>query len=270
LHWRIVDDAKLALGENAGEEAKMELPALDDAARQNLRDVFAWRYEFDAATRQAAKTSVTALRRQAEELDEEAKQLFAAERVTHPIRSTSGKLSAADAGVAMHKFLQNVALDKTGTTASLEDEARQMEKTGILSAEECAVLDLAAVAAFWKSEPGKKILTQSDNVKRELAFTARFSPQGLAEIMDKSADAKLADEFVVVQGVADLVVLLPKEIWLLDFKTDQVRANDLPAKRKLYEPQLKLYARALEKIYSRPVTRCWLHFLSIKKTLDAG
>jgi ATP-dependent exoDNAse (exonuclease V) beta subunit len=30
----------------------------------------------------------------------------------------------------------------------------------------------------------------------------------------------------------------------------------------MYQPQLNLYARALERIYRKPVTECWLHFLS--------
>ncbi len=78
----------------------------------------------------------------------------------------------------------------------------------------------------------------------------------------------LKDEFIVVQGVADLVVLLPKEIWLVDFKTDEVDDEILPAKIKNYAPQLKLYAGALSKIYSRPVTQCWLHFLSAQRTIE--
>ena len=78
----------------------------------------------------------------------------------------------------------------------------------------------------------------------------------------------MEDEFVVVQGVVDLVVLLPEEIWLADFKTDEITANGLPEKKRLYAPQLKLYARALEKIYSRPVTERWLHFLPARKTVD--
>ena len=53
----------------------------------------------------------------------------------------------------------------------------------------------------------------------------------------------MEDEFVVVQGVADLVVLLPEEIWLVDFKTDEIAADELPEKKRLYEPQLKLYAQ---------------------------
>jgi len=52
-----------------------------------------------------------------------------------------------------------------------------------------------------------------------------------------------------------------------------VRADELPEKIKLYEIQLKLYARALAKIYSRPVysrpvTNGWLHFLDARKTAD--
>jgi ATP-dependent exoDNAse (exonuclease V) beta subunit len=70
-----------------------------------------------------------------------------------------------------------------------------------------------------------------------------------------------------VQGVADLVVLLPQEIWIVDFKTDAADAGDLPEKTKSYAPQLKLYSRALGKIYARPATHCWLHFLFARETV---
>ena len=65
-----------------------------------------------------------------------------------------------------------------------------------------------------------------------------------------------------------MAVLLEKEIWLVDFKTDEFGARDLPEKIKMYLPQLKLYARALEKIYSRPATDCRLHFLHARKTVQ--
>ena len=127
---------------------------------------------------------------------------------------------------------------------------------------------MKAVAAFWNSDFGKKILANGTDVKRELPFTAKFSPKELDEILERKSEAGLEKEFVVVQGVADLVVLLPMEIWLVDFKTDEVRANELPETIKIYSPQLKLYARALGEIYSRPVTNCWLHFLAAQKTVD--
>jgi ATP-dependent helicase/nuclease subunit A len=186
-------------------------------------------------------------------------------------------LNAAEAGTAHHKFLQHVALEKTGGRTALEVEARRLEREKILSAEECAVLDLDALANFWDSPLGGKIREQPpDSVKRELPFTARFSPEELDALAGSSRcddrtpqrGVPASNEFVVVQGVADLVVLLPKEIWLVDFKTDQVRADELPAKVKLYSPQLKFYASALAKIYSRPVANSWLHFLSARRTVE--
>ena len=42
----------------------------------------------------------------------------------------------------------------------------------------------------------------------------------------------LEDEFVVVQGVADLVVVLPGEIWLVDFKTDELKSGELTGRRR--------------------------------------
>jgi len=64
------------------------------------------------------------------------------------------------------------------------------------------------------------------------------------------------------------VVLLPAEIWLVDFKTDDVRAGELEMKKRLYEPQLRLYAAALEKIFSRKVTQRALHFLAAQRTVE--
>jgi ATP-dependent helicase/nuclease subunit A len=127
-------------------------------------------------------------------------------------------------------------------------------------------LDLGGLAAFWNSPLGKTIQANAANVWRELPFTARFNPVEIEEITGRKAEAGLEDEFIVVQGVADLVVLRPDEIWLVDFKTDDVRADDLAGKIKAYAPQLKLYAAALEKIFARKVTVRALHFLAARRT----
>ncbi|HEX7618552.1 MAG TPA: 3'-5' exonuclease, partial [Verrucomicrobiae bacterium] len=264
LHWRIVDDAELAgdsTGSSRGDEAQTETisepPPVGcheyDGAAEKVRARLEWNYPFKAATKRKAKSSVTELRRAAEELDEEAEQVFQPRRFS--TKRLRDKLSAAETGAAHHQFLQHVTLEKTGDRATLAMEAQRLERENILSAEERALLDLEAVADFWDSLPGRRIRAQPpDSVKRELPFTAKFSPAELAEITGAKAEAGLENEFVVVQGVADLAVLLPEEIWLVDFKTDEVRADELPEKTKLYEPQLRLYARALAKIYSRPVT----------------
>jgi ATP-dependent helicase/nuclease subunit A len=176
-------------------------------------------------------------------------------------------LSAAETGTAHHKFLQRVALESAADVAALKAEAGRLEREKVLSADERAALNLEDIAAFWRSEPGRKIRAQAASVRRELPFTARFSPPELETLTGVKSAPGLEGEFVVVQGVADLVVLLPEEIWLVDFKTDEIHKDELPDRIKTYTPQLKLYAQALEKIYSRPVTARWLHFLAARKTV---
>ena len=250
------------------------MPELDEETRRKLQKTLAWQYGFAAATERAAKSSVTDLRRQAaDESDDEAEKAFDFQYSekrparTPALPGQNRKLGAADAGTATHKFLQHLNLENAVDLNSLKAEAERLERAKILSVDERAVLDLKAIAAFWNSDAGQKIRAHAMNVKRELAFTAKFSPAELSEIIDTKSVSDLENEFVVVQGVADLVVLLPQEIWLVDFKTDEVRAVELTDKAKLYAPQLKLYALALAKIYSRPVTNCWLHFLSAQKTM---
>jgi ATP-dependent helicase/nuclease subunit A len=283
LRWRIADDAELSAQLAISHRpSAMKLPALDDTTEKRLRSMLAWEYPFTAATKRAAKSSVTALRRQAaDELDDEAEQVFTPWRIARlarhglPTRTPNSKLrtaklSAAEIGAAHHKFLQHLALENANDVATLKAEAARLEREKVLSADEFAALDVKAIAEFWGSAPGKKIRAQAANVQRELAFTAKFSPQELAEATGTKPEAGLENEFVVVQGVADLAVLLSEEIWLVDFKTDDIRAGELSAKTKIYAPQLKLYAHALSRIYSRPVTNCWLHFLSPRRSVSVS
>jgi ATP-dependent helicase/nuclease subunit A len=83
----------------------------------------------------------------------------------------------------------------------------------------------------------------------------------------QSAAAINAAECVVVQGVADLAVLRPEGIWLVDFKTDRIEEDQLAERVREYTPQLGLYALALERIYQRPVEERWLHFLHLRRTV---
>lgn len=272
LRWQLITDGDLVekiVSTDASAEA--EPMALDATAVEELRRRLDKPYAFAAATGRKAKSSVTTLRREAVELDDEAEQFFPRESMARSsarpkARPDDSKLSAQAIGLAHHKFLQHVALDKTGNLAA---EAERLIQENYLSAAEVAALDLDAVAIFWNSPLGEKIVTHIAAVRRELPFTARFSPTEISQIIGgKAASAEMENEFVVVQGVADLVVLLPAEIWLVDFKTDAVRSSELDDKIRTYTPQLVLYAAALEKTFARKVTVRALHFLAARKTQE--
>ncbi len=267
LRWRLVTDAELAGVDSAeieNRKPETETPAPDSAALKKLQIVLGWNYPQPLATKQKAKVSVTELRRMAEESGDEAEQIFSRPKFAN-LKSgiRNQKLKAAETGTAHHKFLEHFAMDKTDDLAA---EAARLVRENYLSPEEGASLDLTSLAAFWNSPLGKKISSHAAAVRRELPFTARFTSAEIAEITGKNSPTGMENEFVIVQGVADLVVLLPAEIWLVDFKTDALQASDLDEKLQTYAPQLKLYAAALEKIFPQKVLLRALHFLSAHRT----
>lgn len=236
-----------------------------DLSREAL-DRLDWHYAFRPEMEIPAKAAVSDLRRAMSEADEEeASRLFA---VDTRARASGGKLTAAEIGSAHHTFLERAQLERSGSMDGLREEAARLLREKVLTPAQCASLDLPALAAFWQSEPGRELLGRLPALRRELAFTARMELPELARLGAGQFDGADAGEFIVVQGVIDLAAILPEEIWLLDFKTDHFPAQELTEKIKAYRPQIELYAQAISRIYRRPVTRRWLHFLAHRHTAE--
>ena len=283
LHWTVYRDQDSRLAEDVGEvsgsaPAAGVLASLDESALRALRERLSWQYPFAAATTEPAKMSVSALRRRVlEDTDEEAQPLPFLRENARSFRIDEARLTAVEAGIAHHLFPQFAMLDQVGSIESLQREARRLEGEAVLTSAERAALDLTRIAAFWQTEVGCQILSHKAAVHREVPFTARLTLSEVPQVLSGSADfsakkfsdrARLADEYIVVQGVVDLLVLLPEELWLLDFKTDSVRERDWKEKARSYAPQVRLYSFALGRIYRRPVKNCWLHFLALSKTVE--
>ena len=271
MSWEIFSAGLLVTAEavNAAEVLSQADFTADAETWEQLEGRLQWTNKFAAASEQAAKVSVSTLRRAAAERAEEEAERWADKtfNIQHStFKAGRNKKSAADIGTAHHRFLQFVALG-AADESTLKAEAQRLEQAGILSAGEVAVLDFAALAAFWQSELGRRICARPAEVHRELEFTARFSLAKISAITGQSVAAEMKDEFVVVQGVADLAVIGEKEIWLVDFKTDEVRQDSLAGHVKKYEPQLRLYAQALERIYRKPVAQSWLYFLALREAV---
>ncbi len=267
LSWKIVNDHDPLFLET---EKPIKQAALSESlgadTLNKIRSQIEWQYPFVAAALQPAKTSVSVLRRESAEAIEETVPFFAFGQSKTP--QSVGKLTAAEIGSAHHAFLESVSLAKVLSVASLQEEAKRLIDLAILSEEEADALDFKALAEFWQSDVGQKLLKHAENIRREWPFTARFSTEDLAKLNPNLYAALGSEEFVVVQGVMDLVAVLPNEIWLLDFKTDHFPKAQLPGKIEDYRPQLELYAKAISRIYGKPVTKRWLHFLAVGETVE--
>ncbi|MEQ2009733.1 MAG: PD-(D/E)XK nuclease family protein, partial [Limisphaerales bacterium] len=274
----------LSPGGGEGEEAvvgsgRLEAEVHPEAeAVAELRERLTRVYPYQAATWEQAKTSVSVLRRRAE-AEAEAQQLFPSRELPRTPRRRSGQLTATQVGLAHHAFLQHVELLATGTLAELMAEAERLQTRGVLTEREADALVFADLFRYWDSEVGRLVRGHAREVQREVPFTARFTVRELEEMTLEGAAAEshrlltssptvIEEDFVIVQGVVDLAVFGAEEIWLVDYKTDHFAEADLPTKLREHGLQLRLYARALEGIYKKPVTRRWLHFLALGRTED--
>ena len=261
FRWQIHNNGLAPAVAPAAQMSLSFKPGIDSAQLSELVRRMEWEYPWPEATRESAKLSVTALR----EANEEAAARFGP-RPAFKTRRDRSQLTAAEIGTAHHLFLQAMDLNQASAPDQLQAEARAMVDEQMLSPEQAEALDLNAISVFWTSPAGQKILSASSEVHREIPFSARFTRDDLINV--GLATSLPEGEFVVVQGTIDLAVIRADEMWILDFKTDALKESGLKVALDNHAPQLRLYASALSRIYKRPVTKRWLHFLALNKTVE--
>ena len=109
----------------------------------------------------------------------------------------------------------------------------------------------------------------AEEVLRELAFITSLPA---AEVMAAQGRAlpegdSAADAGVLVQGIADIVLVYPDHLELLDYKTDRrkTRADFVRA----YRAQLELYAKAIDKRFApRRVTYKGIYSLELGELIE--
>ena len=106
----------------------------------------------------------------------------------------------------------------------------------------------------------KRILA-SDKLFREQRFLLDVKAGDIYENLSEKAK----NQTVIVQGAIDCMFIEGNHIVLLDFKTD--RTNNEEFLIGHYSEQLKTYCVAAEKMFSRPVTECYIYSLYMGKTI---
>ena len=128
-------------------------------------------------------------------------------------------------------------------------------------------LDVYKILRFVRSEAFRRICGAED-VLRELAFITSLPA---AEVMAAQGralpDGPAADAGVLVQGIADIVLIYPDHLELLDYKTDRRKT---PADFvRAYRAQLELYAKAIEKRFApRRVTYKGIYSLELGELIE--
>ena len=240
------------------------LAQADPALTEALRQGFAWQYPEAELAGVPAKVSVTGIVHKAEQTTLERPGFLAKDGLT-----------AAEMGTALHAFLEHAdfaalaAAKQAGTLEMAIPAERDRQVEAKLTASEIAEkLDAGRIRRFVESEAFARICA-ADEVLRELDFiTALPAAEVLAAQGTAPADsAAVAQARVLVQGIADLVLVFPDHLELLDYKTDRRKseADFLAA----YRAQLDLYALAISKRFApKPVTYKGIYSLELGKLIE--
>ena len=162
---------------------------------------------------------------------------------------SSSRLTAAEKGTAMHKFLQFASFDLA--RKDLELEVKRLTDIR-LTPYEAESLDLLKLRRFMESD----IVTDAINNSfyREYRFTVNI-PASLTGLTDDS------ETTVILQGAVDLLIVKDGEITIVDYKTDRVDNTNILAER--YHQQLSLYKEAIGACFEMPVSRCLIYSIHL-------
>ena len=232
--------------EAAPAPAEAPAPAPDAALLDTLRQSFAWHSPRAPLQKIPAKVSVSAVAHAARPV--------ALER---PAFLQKSGLTGAERGTAIHAFMQSVPFD--GPTPDLDAEVQRQIDARLLDPDLADKLDLDRVRPFFESAVWRRIRHAKAVLREEPFITALPAAQITPEAGECEAE-------VLVQGIADLVLVYDDHAEILDYKTD--RSRDASFYIEEYAAQLRLYRRAFAQRLAVPVTKLTIYSFTLGQEID--
>jgi ATP-dependent helicase/nuclease subunit A len=226
----------------------------------DLKEHLDWRYPFVKAVTSPAKSSATKLTHP----DDTSARPDSSKTLTRlpvalaaPGPAISQPLDPLLAGTAAHLVIASLDLEQPVTLKEIERTKNRLIEEAAMTATMAESVDPAMILGFFESDLGSIVLDKSNRVLREWPFTyAHRTPDGAA------------GEFVVVQGVIDVLVQKPMGLIVIDFKTDRVSGREIARRAEVYRGQVDLYAQAAEAILHEKTLEKWLYFLTPRQAVQ--
>ena len=207
-----------------------------------LQERFRWQYPYVADTVTPAKTAVT-------RIAHPEMQVF----LDKPDFAAKGGFTPAEKGSIFHRALQFADFEKGAADPAAE--LLRLTEGGWLTKDEAAAIASEEFEAFFRSPLMTRML-KADRLLREYRF---FDTLPAAEAGFEGSGE------VLIQGIADCILIEGSKAVIVDFKTDRITGMDELKRR--YSGQLALYRRALEKVFSGGVSECILYSTCLKQTI---
>jgi len=226
----------------------------------DLKRSLNWQYPFGNAPALPAKRTVTQWTHRNDEFtkidyslafDRKPKAVF-------PTKQIDGRTI----GTATHLVISRLDLAKPVTTETVNRLIEKLVKDGAIIREIASQINVESIAKFFRSNLGQIVLSKKTVVRQEWPFTFAVPASQWSEVFQETQNSKLkTQDFIIVQGIIDLLVETPEGLVIIDFKTDDVSAEGAQKRAELYRGQLDLYAQAASIILGQEVKSKWLCFL---------
>ncbi len=245
-----------------------ELITQPDIHLGEVKRRFDTRYHYELSTQKRSKQTVSEIKRMLLLMERDDEEYFQTkspasdqQRVAKrpSFLQEGSRLTGAEAGTAVHAFMQHIDLQEIKTQEQIKLFAERLVEREIISEAEQEAIDPRKIEPFFHSELFGR-LKNAEQVMREFPFTYVLE--------DELGDRQ------IIQGVVDCLFLEDGQWVLLDYKTDRVRhlaENEEMLKKEMahrYEVQLSLYAKALEEILHIKIKEKILYLFDINKTVS--
>jgi len=231
------------------EEIKSPIP--DKVLLEDITGNLSWQYPFKEVTAIKAKQSVTSLVQAAEQFAE-ADYNFSFES----LERLAGKTDSLVIGSATHLVIQNIDLTAPINESKISLTITNLLKKGYITKQVAEKIDVSSVLEFFNSDLGGLVQDNKNTVTREWPFTYASAAADLYPDLQNCKDEK-----IIIQGIIDMLIRMPRGIMVVDFKTGSA------SRSKYYEPQLRWYCRAAGDILGVEVIGGYLYFLSVAQAV---
>lgn len=253
----------------------------DEAVFSEVKRRLEWNYGYKPFTSTPAKMSVGELKSRFI-LDEEAIQFVPSPTKRLAFTGRKGP-TGVERGVAVHALLARINLDLPMSETSIKNEIERLSDTGFLVKEHILDEDVSMLSKFFRSPTGRMLLASPERVRREVPFTMRLDVEMVEEafgdaarvvpifeggIHGESQEFSDRKDYIVVQGIIDVLIENQGGLTILDYKTDSITLDELLSTADIYAPQIALYSHAAEVIFARSVLRSVICFLTLGKEVE--
>lgn len=166
------------------------------------------------------------------------------------VRPVDGQ-GGAVRGTQIHSMLEYLPFPYQDFQDAYDKTVAFLLEKGMISEDVLKTIDPMAIDYFFKSPLGER-MAKARYFKREQPFVLRLDEHPLLE-------KKNEETALLLQGVIDVYFEEEDGIVLMDYKSDQLQADQIEHWQKRYALTLGLYADALEKLSGRPVKEIYIY-----------